>query len=236
VTEPDDTYTAAVIEEALLAAAAVSERVFEMAPGISTGTEAVFRWTEGRDLQQELADEGARAGAVADLADPTYAASYAVAVHQVLTAARAVQGATAREPNSLPASAVPLLDRLGSAVGEWERQPDVAARWWQEGGRPARLHPVGAPRSSGSPPWDLFHPAAAGPGNDSGSAARADRPVASRPRPDNAPLWEPDRPHAVRASKPPTDDERRRRDQLNREGAERMARERERQPGARSSQ
>ena len=259
MTEPDDTYSAAVIEEALLAAAAVAERVYEVAPGISTGmegafrglAEAVFRWTEGLDLQQELADEGARAGAVADLADPTYAASYAVTVHQVLTAARAVQEATALEPDSLPASAVPLLDRLGSAVGEWERQPDAAARWWEEGGRPALIHPVGAPpptpdppsttppsarRSSGSPPWDLFHPAAAGPGDDSGSAARADRPVASRPRPDDAPLWEPDRPHGVRAAKPLTDDERRRRDQLNREGAERTAQERERQRGAHSSQ
>jgi hypothetical protein len=75
VTEPDDTYTAAAIEEALLAAAAVAERVYDVAPGISTGTEgafrdlaeAVFRWTEGRDLQQGLADVGARAGAVADL-------------------------------------------------------------------------------------------------------------------------------------------------------------------------
>jgi hypothetical protein len=259
VTEPDDTYSAAVVEEALLAAAAVSERVFEMAPGISTGTEAafrdlaeaVFRWTEGLDLQQELADEGARAGAVADLADPTYAASYAVTVHQVLTAARAVQEATALEPDSLPASAVPLLDRLGSAVGEWERQPDAAARWWEEGGRPALIHPVGAPpptpdppfttppsarRSSGSPPWDLFHPAAAGPRDDPGSAARADRPVASRPRPDGAPLWEPDRPHGVRAAKPLTDDERRRRDHLNREGAERLVQERERQRGASTSQ
>jgi len=152
VTEPDDTYTATVIEEALLAAAAVSERVYEVAPGIPTEiegafrglAEAVFRWTEGLDLQQELTDEGARAGAVADLADPTYAASYAVTVHQVLTAARAVQEATAREPDSLPASAVPLLDRLGSAVGEWQRQPDAAARWWEEGGRPALIHPMGA--------------------------------------------------------------------------------------------
>jgi hypothetical protein len=259
VTEPDDTYSAAVIEEALLAAATVAERVYEMTPGISTETEgafrhladAVFRWTEGLDLQQELADEGARAGAVADLADPTYAASYAVTVHQVLTAARAVQEATAREPDSLPASAVPLLDRLGSAVREWERQPDAAARWWEEGGRPALIHPVGAPpptpdppstsppsarRSSGSPPWDLFHPAAAEPGDDSGSATRAGRPVASHSRPDDAPLWEPARPNGVRAAKPLTDDERRRRDQLNREGAERTAQERERQRGAHSSQ
>jgi hypothetical protein len=259
VTEPDDTYTAKVIEEALLAAAAVAERVYEMAPGVSTGmegtfrdlAEAVFRWTEGLDLQQELADEGARAGAVADVADPTYAASYAVTVHQVLTAARAVQEAAAREPDILPASAAPLLDRLGSAVREWERQPDAAARWWEEGGRPALIHPVGAPpptpdppatsppsarRSSGSPPWDLFHPAAAGPGDDAGSAARADRPVASRSRPDDAPLWEPDRPDGVRAAKPLTDDDRRRRDQLNREGAERTAQERERQRGAHSSQ
>jgi hypothetical protein len=214
-------------------------------------SQVVFRWTEGRDLQQELADEGARAGAVADLADPTYAASYAVTVHEALIAARAVQEATAREPDSLPASAVPLLDRLGSAVGEWQRQPDAAARWWEEGGRPALIHPAGAPpptpdppsttppsarRSSGSPPWDLFHPAAAGPGDDSGSAARADRPVASRPRPDAAPLWEPDLPQGVRAAKPLTDDERRRRDQLNREGAERSAQERERERGPRSSQ
>jgi hypothetical protein len=152
VTEPDDTYSAAVIEEALLAAATVAERVYEVAPDISPAmegafrglAESVFRWTEGLDLQQELADEGARAGAVADLADPTYATSYAVTVHQVLTVARAVQEATAREPDSLPASAVPLLDRLGSAVGEWERQPDAAARWWEEGGRPALIHPVGA--------------------------------------------------------------------------------------------
>jgi hypothetical protein len=163
VTEPDDTYSAAVVEEALLAAATVAERVYEMTPGISTETEgafrhladAVFRWTEGLDLQQELADEGARAGAVADLADPTYAASYAVTVHQVLTAARAVQEATAREPDSLPASAVPLLDRLGSAVGEWQRQPDAAARWWEEGGRPALLHPVGAPPQPPIPPPQL---------------------------------------------------------------------------------
>jgi hypothetical protein len=89
LTEPGDTYTVAVIEEALLAAAAVSERVYEVAPDIPAGmegafpdlAEAVFRWTEGRDFQQELADEGARAGAVADLADPTYAASCAVTVH-----------------------------------------------------------------------------------------------------------------------------------------------------------
>ena len=259
MTEPDDTYSAAVIEEALLAAAAVAERVYEVAPDISPAmegafrglAEAVFRWTEGLDFQQELADEGARAGAVADLADPTYAASYAVTVHQVLTAARAVQEATALEPDSLPASAVPLLDRLGSAVGEWERQPDAAARWWEEGGRPALIHPLGAPpptpdppsttplsarRSSGSPPWDLFHPAAAGPGDDSGSAARAGRPVASHPRPNDAPLWEPDRPHGVKAAKPLTDDERRRRDQLNREGAEPTAHERARQRGAHSSQ
>ena len=259
MTEPHDTYSAAVIEEALLAAAAVAERVYEVAPDISPAmegafrglAEAVFQWTEGLDLQQELADEGARAGAVADLADPTYAASYAVTVHQVLTAARAVQEATALEPDSLPASAVPLLGRLGSAVGDWERQPDAAAHWWEEGGRPALIHPVGAPpptpdppsatppsarRSSGSPPWDLFHPAAAGPGDDSGSAARADRPVASRSRPDDAPLWQSDRPHGVRAAKPLTDDERRRRDQLNREGAERTAQERERQRGASSSQ
>jgi hypothetical protein len=259
VTEPDDTYSAALVEEALLAAAAVAERVYEVAPDISPAmegafrglAEAIFQWTEGLDLQQELADEGARAGAVADLADPTYAASYAVTVHQVLTAARAVQEATALEPDSLPASAVPLLDRLGSAVGEWERQPDAAARWWEEGGRPALIHPVGAPpptpdppsatppsarRSSGSPPWDLFHPAAAGLGDDPGSAARADRRVASHPRPDGAPLWEPDRPHGVRAAKPLTNEERRRRDQLNREGAERTARERERQRGAHSSQ
>jgi hypothetical protein len=259
VTEPDDTYSAAVIEEALLAAAAVAERVYEVAPDISPAmegashglAEAVFQWTEGLDLQQELADEGARAGAVADLADPTYAASYAITVHQVLTAARAVQEATAREPNSLPASAVPLLDRLGSAVGDWERQPDAAARWWEEGGRPALLHPVGAPppapdppsttppsarQSAGSPPWDLFRPVAAGPGDDSGSAARGDRALASRSHPEETPLWEPNRPHGVKAAKPLTDDERRRRDQLNREGAERTAQERERQRGTHSSQ
>jgi hypothetical protein len=213
--------------------------------------EAVFRWTEGLDLQHELADEGARAGAVADLADSTYAASYAVTVHEVLTAARAVQEATALEPEILPASAAPLLDRLGSAVREWERQPDAAARWWEEGGRPVLVRAVGAPpptpdptpttppsapRSSGSPPWDLFHSAAAGPSGDSGSTARADRSVASHARPDGAPLWEPNRPHGVRAAKPLTDDERRRRDQLNREGAERTAQERERQRGAHSSQ
>ena len=210
MTEPDDTYSAAVIEEALLAAAAVAERVYEMAPDISPAmegafrglAEAVFQWTEGLDLQQELADEGARAGAVADLADPTYAASYAVTVHQVLTAARAVQEATAREPNSLPASAVPLLDRLGSAVGKWERQPDAAARWWEEGGRPALLHPVGAPppapdppsttppsvrTSSGSPPWDLFRPAATGPGDDFGErgarGSTGGQPSSARRRP-----------------------------------------------------
>ena len=160
MTEPDDTYSAEVIEEALLAAAAVAERVYEVAPGIPPEmegafrglAEAVFRWTEGLDLQYELTDEGARAGAVADLTDPTYAASYAVTVHQVLTAARAVQEATAREPDSLPASAVPLLDRLGSAVQEWERQPDAAARWWEEGGRPALIHPVGAPPPTPDPP------------------------------------------------------------------------------------
>ena len=60
--------------------------------------------------------------------------------------------------------------------------------------------------------------------------------MASRPRPDAAPLWEPDLPQGVRAAKPLTDDERRRRDQLNREGAEWTAQERERQRGAHSSQ
>ena len=78
----------------------------------------MFRWTAGRNLQQELADEGARAGAVADLADPTYAASYAVTVHQVLAAARVVHQLSAGELNSLLASAVPVLGRLGSGVDE----------------------------------------------------------------------------------------------------------------------
>ena len=209
--------------------------------------EAVFRWTEGLDLQQELADEGARAGAVADLADRTRA-SYAVTVHQVLTAARAVQ---ARPRSSRTACGTTPRFSTGSAprpgVGE---ATYAAARWWQEAAV-LRSYILWEPRPQSRIPPPLRRRVPGGaraltlgslppPGRwarrQLGDAARADRPVARHPRPDDAPLWEPDRPHGVRAAKPLTDDERRRRDQLNREGAERTAQERERQRGPRSSQ
>jgi hypothetical protein len=54
-----------------------------------------------------------------------------------------------------------------------------------------------------------------------------------RPRPQDAPIWQGDRPQGVRAPKPTDDEEHRRRDQLTREAAEQARQQAERQRGPR---
>jgi len=239
---PEDPYTAPVIETALLAAAAVSERAYELTPGIPTDldsalrglVEATYEWTEGLDLQRELDAGGARAGAVANLADPTYAASYAVRVHSVLTAARAVREAVAQHPHALPASAEPLLGRLGSALTEWEQLPVAAARWREEGGRPALVLSPPTPPEPPETPTPLARPAIRSPSGDdlpppagppregrdgAGAAARMPRSPIARPLPADVPLWRPDRPQGATAPRS-TESEPSRRDRVAREAAD----------------
>ena len=80
-----ETYADPATTSVLLAAEEIHEQLYELDRRISPPlqevfqglAEAVYQWHECRELQDENEREGIRAGAVADPADPTFAANYA---------------------------------------------------------------------------------------------------------------------------------------------------------------
>ncbi len=148
VADPRETYTDPHIADILDAAEAIAERVYEVHPSVPPPlqaackalAESVYEWHESLDLQQELAGEGVRAGAVSDLGDSTYATSYAANVQRVLAASDHLHVMTSRGSDAaLPPSAEPLMEALGQALTQWDRQTLLASGWQREGGRPEVL-------------------------------------------------------------------------------------------------
>lgn len=143
-----ETYTDPATTAILLAAEDIHEQVYELDRRVSPPlhavfqglAEAVYHWHESQELQDENEREGIRAGAVADLADPTFAANYAASVHRVVVAAEAVRAAVgADESPAVAPEAVPLLRSLEVALDRWQEQPELAASWRQQGARPVVL-------------------------------------------------------------------------------------------------
>ena len=148
--DPRETYTDPHIADILDAAQAITERVYEVHPSVPPPlqsacqalADAVYQWHESLDLQHELVGEGVRAGAVSDLGDATYATSYAANVQRVLAASDQLHVMASRGGDAgLPASADPLIEALGQALTQWDRQTLLASSWQREGGRPLVLHP-----------------------------------------------------------------------------------------------
>lgn len=143
-----ETYADPATTAVLLAAEQIHEQVYEMDRRVSPPlqavflglAEAVYQWHESQEVQDENESEGIRAGAVADLADPTFAANYAASVHGVIAAAEAVRAAVAAdgEPAVSP-QAAPMLRSLELALDRWQEQAELAATWRDQGARPSVL-------------------------------------------------------------------------------------------------
>jgi hypothetical protein len=185
VADPRESYTDPRIADILNASEAIAERVYEVNPSVPPHlqaacravAEAVYEWHERLDLQDELAGEGVRAGAVSDLGDSTYAASYAATVQRVLQASDQLHRMTIRESEGgLPYSADPLIEGLGKALTQWDRQTVLASSWQREGGRPEVLRST----SASTPPPDP--PDAPPPGSGRSAASEDSSPEeTSRP-------------------------------------------------------
>jgi hypothetical protein len=179
---PRETYADPATAAVLLAAEEIHEQVYELdsrvAPPLQAVfqglTEAVYQWHEARELQDENESEGIRAGAVADLGDPSFAVNYAASVHRVIAAAEAVRAAVAAdEAPAVSADGLPLLRALATALDRWEQQPQLAASWRQHGARPVLLHGVRAEVPSPDPPETP--PPTVRPSTKAGSATEGDR-------------------------------------------------------------
>ena len=134
-----ETYADPATTAVLLAAEEIHEQVYELDRRVSPPlqavfqglAEAVFQWHESQELQDENEREGIRAGAVADLADPTFAANYAASVHRVIVAAEAVRAAVAADERTcrLPPGGAPAQE-----LSSWLWTAGRSSRSWRRAG------------------------------------------------------------------------------------------------------